>query len=80
MNKYFKAIYGSPITKPEHARKIISKMGYDPKKVLYVGDSLSDYKNAMEAKIPFLGRLLPGEESVFPDGIPAINDFFDVIK
>ena len=80
MNKYFKEIYGSPITKPEHARKIISKMNYDPEKVLYVGDSLSDYKNAMEAEIPFLGRLLPGEKSVFPDGVPTINDFLEVIN
>jgi len=80
MEKYFKAVYGSPITKPEHARKIISKMGYDAEKVLYIGDSLSDYKNAMEAKIPFLGRNLPGEKPYFPENIPAINDFFDVIK
>jgi len=80
MNKYFKAVYGSPITKPVHAKNIISKMDYDPEKVLYVGDSLSDYKNAMEAKIPFLGRLLPGEETPFPNDVPVIKDFFDVIK
>ena len=80
MEKYFKAVYGSPITKPEHARKIISKMDYDPEKVLYIGDSLSDYKNAMEAEIPFLGRLLPGEERIFPEEVTAINDFFEVIK
>lgn len=80
MEKYFKAVYGSPITKPEHAKRIIAKHGYDPKKVIYIGDSLSDYKNAIEAKIPFLGRLLPGEESVFPEGVPAIKDFFDIIK
>jgi len=80
MNKYFKAVYGSPITKPEHAKKIISENGYDPKRVIYIGDSLSDYKNAMEANIPFLGRLLAGEESVFPADVPAINDFFDIIK
>jgi len=80
MHKYFKDVYGSPITKPEHAKNIISEHGYDPKKVLYIGDSLSDYRNAMEAKIPFLGRILPGEKPYFPDDVPAINDFFDVIK
>ncbi|MCK4364504.1 MAG: HAD family hydrolase [Thermoplasmatales archaeon] len=80
MNKYFKAVYGSPITKPEHTRNIITEHGYDPEKVLYIGDSLSDCKNAIEAKIPFLGRLLPGEEQAFPDTVPAIHDFFEIIK
>ena len=80
MHKYFKEVYGSPITKPEHAKKIISEHGYYPKKVLYIGDSLSDYRNAVEVKIPFLGRILPEEKSVFPDTVPAINDFFEVIK
>jgi len=80
MNKYFKEVYGSPITKPVHAKNIIEKNGYDPNKVLYIGDSYSDYKNAMEAKISFLGRNLPGEQFAFPKGVEAINDFFEVIK
>jgi len=80
MEKYFKAVYGSPITKPEHARNIISEHDYDPDKVIYIGDSLSDYRNAQEAKIPFLGRHLPGEEPYFPENVPVINDFLELIQ
>ena len=75
MEKYFKGVYGSPILKPDHASRIISEHNYDPEKVLYIGDSLSDYKDAQKAQIPFLGRILPDEESFFPDDIPKIRDF-----
>ena len=78
MEKYFKGVYGTPDTKPVHVRRIISEKGYDPKKVLYVGDSLSDYKDAQEAEIQFLGRDFKGRESFFPEDIPTILDFNDL--
>lgn len=78
MEKYFKGVYGTPNTKPVHARRIIFENGYDPKKVLYVGDSLSDYKDAQEAEIPFLGRACEGRGSFFPENVPTISNFFDI--
>lgn len=78
MEKYFKGVYGSPIRKPDHARKIIAENKYDPEKVLYIGDSLSDYRDSQTAQIPFLGRILPGEKQYFPDDIPTISDFLDI--
>jgi HAD superfamily hydrolase (TIGR01549 family) len=78
MQKYFKGVYGSPVRKPEHIRNIISEHNYDKNKVIYVGDSLSDMKDAKTANVPFLGRISPGEEFSFPKNIPTIRDFHDL--
>ena len=78
MIKYFRKIYGSPITKPDHIKNIIKENDYDPKKVVYIGDSLSDYKAAKEVNIPFIGRLTKDNKSFFPDDITLIKDFTDL--
>lgn len=80
MEKYFKGIYGSPIRKSEHARRIILDNNYDSKKVVYIGDSLSDMKDAEKADIPFLGRVLPGYGVYFPENVKYIHDFSDLKK
>jgi HAD superfamily hydrolase (TIGR01549 family) len=79
MGKYFKEIYGSPKTKAEIANIIIEESNYDKKKVLYIGDSLSDYKNAMEANIQFLGRVPKNMDSYFPKNTPYITEFTDIL-
>jgi len=75
MEKYFKGVYGTPDTKPIHAKRIISENGYDSKRVLYIGDSLSDYEDAKDAGIPFLGRIVQGEKFVFPREVTTFLDF-----
>ena len=79
MEKYFKGVFGTPITKPVHIRRIISEKKYDPKKIVYVGDSFSDYKDAQEAKIPFLGRTCEGRGSYFSDDVHTIPDFLGLL-
>ena len=59
---------------------IISEEGYNPERVVYVGDSVSDYQDSIKAEIPFLGRVPPGNVSPFPKDIPKISDFFDMMK
>ncbi len=78
MNKYFTGIYGTPDTKPVLFRRIMAEKGYDYDKVLYIGDCLSDYHDAVEANIPFLGRVPSGMDSVFPNNIQFISDFLDI--
>jgi HAD superfamily hydrolase (TIGR01549 family) len=80
MRKYFKGVFGSPIRKPAHARRIISENGYDINKVLYVGDSISDYNDSKEAGVQFLGRVPKGENSAFPNDVQYISDFFDILN
>jgi len=79
MEKYFEGVYGSPDTKPAISRRIILKKGYDPDKVIYIGDSLSDYQDSKKAEIKFLGRVPNESASPFPEDIPKISDFFEII-
>ena len=80
MKKYFKSVLGSPVRKPEHAKRIISENGYDIDKVLYVGDSFSDYKDSQAAGIQFLGRVPIGMSSIFPNDVQYISDFYDILN
>ena len=80
MKKYFKGIYGTPDTKPVLVKRIMAENKYTPKKVLYIGDCLSDYHDALEADISFLGRVPKEMNSIFPDDVSIISDFFDMLK
>jgi HAD superfamily hydrolase (TIGR01549 family) len=78
MEKYFRGVYGTPATKPEIIKKILTERTYAPAEVLYIGDSLSDYHDAMKADIPFLGRVPNGVNSSFPKNVQYISDFEDL--
>ncbi len=75
MAKYFKKVYGSPETKPEITKRIIDHNGYNKKKVLFIGDSLSDYRAAKETDIQFLGVVNNPAENPFPEKTTVINNF-----
>jgi HAD superfamily hydrolase (TIGR01549 family) len=74
LGKYFKGVYGSPDTKPSHIDRIISENNYSREKVLYIGDSLSDYNNASQTKVAFLG-ISSGKTSFFPHHTNVIENF-----
>lgn len=80
MNRYFKGVFGTPETKDEIAKRLISNNNYSRNKVLYIGDSLSDYSSSQKAGINFLGRVPKGNKSMFPDDTPIITDFLDIIN
>ncbi len=79
MEKYFKGVYGTPDTKPIIAKKIITENKYDLEKLLYIGDSLSDYYDAKEVGINFIGRVPKGMISNFPDNITTLSDFKELL-
>jgi len=78
MKKYFKEVYGTPATKPEIAKRIINEYKYNRKKLLFIGDSLSDYLASKEENIPFLGVVSDKKTSPFPKNTRIINDFTDI--
>lgn len=79
MKKYFKGVYGSPDTKPTIVKKIITENEYNFEKLLYIGDSLSDYYDAKEVGIKFIGRIPKGMKSNFPGNIPIFSDFKELL-
>tara|TARA_R100000789_G_C2980381_1_gene143292 strand:- start:161 stop:805 length:645 start_codon:yes stop_codon:yes gene_type:complete len=55
INNYFKSIQGSPTPKIELVGSLLSKYGYDRKKVCLIGDSINDYDAAIANNIDFFG-------------------------
>ncbi len=54
ISHFFSKIYGSPKTKMQHISDIIKKNNVNTKDILFVGDSLSDYKAAKIKKVDFI--------------------------
>jgi HAD superfamily hydrolase (TIGR01549 family) len=79
MQKYFKGIYGTPATKPEIIGKIIKENNYNKEKIIFIGDSLSDYNAANKVDIPFLGRVPKDEKSMFPKDTKIFENFHEII-
>ena len=57
LEKFFKAIYGSPATKAALIKAILDKNKIAPDQVVFVGDSINDYTGALETGIRFIGRI-----------------------
>jgi HAD superfamily hydrolase (TIGR01549 family) len=57
VSKYFKGVYGSPKTKGNIINYILSTAVYTKEQVIFVGDSITDLNGALEADIPFIGRV-----------------------
>ena len=76
ISKYFKDTYGlggAFETKIDIFNKIIEENRYDKESVVYVGDCLSDYNDAKEVGIAFVGCIKG--KSPFPKGTKTISDF-----
>lgn len=66
MNRFFKAVYGSPRSKAENIRRILDAYKYTAARTVMIGDTISDYKGAVETGTKFIGRIAPGERNIFP--------------
>jgi len=77
IGKYFKGLYGTDefVTKTDIINKVILENNYDKKQIVYIGDSLSDYHNAKNANISFIGRVA---QSQFPKGTKLMSNFVGV--
>jgi phosphoglycolate phosphatase-like HAD superfamily hydrolase len=80
LSQYFKEVYGAPPGKGVLISKILRDYRFCPWDVLFVGDSVDDYKGAKEAGVKFIGRLPWGEKNVFAglDVSPIVHDIFEL--
>ena len=74
MDHYFRGVFGSPSTKDEILRKIMTETSTSPHRLLMLGDSLEDWEAAKTTGCHFMG-IINGETSPFPDTIISINNF-----
>ncbi|MDO8558736.1 MAG: HAD hydrolase-like protein [bacterium] len=54
LEKYFKAVYGSPLHKKDIILNILKDFNFIPQDVIFVGDSADDKEGADGADIPFI--------------------------
>ena len=79
--RYFKKVYGSPLSKDIHIQKIISKENVLRKEMLFVGDSKLDYYAARKNKINFfLFKNNENKKMVFKKNIFSISNFINFKK
>ncbi|MDD5136780.1 MAG: HAD hydrolase-like protein [Candidatus Omnitrophica bacterium] len=71
---HFKGVYGSPMPKVDIVKEIISKNGFSPRELIYVGDAMSDYKAAMGNKVPFIARINNNEKIFLGVDCPRVKD------
>lgn len=56
LRKYFVEVFGNPIRKVEHFRKILDLEKVPRNEFLYIGDSLDDFNASQKVGISFIGR------------------------
>jgi len=67
LGSFFASVHGAPETKPEAFAAILAAHGYDPTRVLAIGDATTELDAARSLGMPFLG-IVAGDE---PDPFPA---------
>jgi len=75
LDHLFAGVYGSPASKAEILSAIAASEGVSPGRLLFVGDSRTDYDGALTAGVPFVGRERPGDPKVFPGTNPVATVF-----
>ena len=70
----FKSIYGTPLSKTEIIRKILTENNYKKENVVFVGDAIADLEGASNNDLNFIGRVPKGDTSIFPEKTIIIDD------
>ena len=73
---YFDEVFGSPIVKSEVLKMLLGRLECGPEELLFVGDSPEDRKAALDAGVPFVGRV---SDYSF-EGVPAFEDMMGIFK
>ena len=79
LDPYFAGVHGSPRRKGEIASAVLSQRGVPPHRGLFIGDALADYEGALEAGLPFVGRVAESEESPFPVSTATVCDLMPLL-
>jgi phosphoglycolate phosphatase-like HAD superfamily hydrolase len=80
MSHYFVSVHGSPAKKGDIIQDIMAKYGYQPDRVLMVGDAIADYEGAITAGVEFVGRVMQYPETYpFPAGTIILPDLVELV-
>jgi len=70
LNGLFRQVFGSPKEKSQILKDIIADNDCVAEHTFFIGDSRNDYLAALEASMPFVGRVPSGNQSPFPEKGP----------
>lgn len=72
----FKRIYGAPLDKANVIKHILDENSYEPKDVIFVGDTMRDYISSLKAGVNFIGRVKG--KNPFPDNVETVGDMAEL--
>lgn len=78
IEKYFKAVYGTPLQKHEIIELIIDQYNYNREEMIFVGDANTDLKAANSAGIIFAGRSTSENIEIFKDIKYKVDDLREI--
>lgn len=79
INKYFTGIYGSPATKSEIIEGILSREKIEKKDAVFIGDTITDYKEASRAGVSFIARINSlSNNPLLELAVPKFHDFYEL--
>lgn len=80
LERFFEGVYGSPRRKRDILRGILLENNFDPTQVVFIGDAMSDYHDAREVYVPFIGRVPRRGSSLFPEEglLIAIENLYEL--
>lgn len=73
LTKYFRGVYGSPRTKSDIVKELLRRGKYDRRRVVFVGDAMTDLREAARAEILFVGRAVRASH-FHPFRPPVVQD------
>ncbi|TAJ34882.1 MAG: HAD family hydrolase [Nitrospirae bacterium] len=81
LRRYFRAVFGSPLSKVEIMGRILSEWRLAPSEVIAVGDAPGDCEAAEAWGVQFIARRKPGDEAPvpMPAGVEEIGDIADLL-
>ena len=78
LNKFFKDVYGSPISKENIISKILKKYSLNKSDVLFIGDAMTDYNAAKLSEIKFIG--IENNDTEFPNSTIIVKNLMEIIN
>ena len=79
ITKYFKGIYGSPSIKSEILHGILGRENLDKKDLVFIGDTITDYNEAIKIGVPFMARINSQSGNPLLElDIPKFHDFYEL--
>lgn len=81
LSGYFRGIYGSPATKSEIIKQILKNEKLTPEDAVFIGDTITDYREAEKVKVPFIARINDlSNNPLLELHVPKIRDFYELSK